>query len=313
MSANTSPARPAVSRRLPTTSSRAPACSSRDSGTCTDAIHTAAAAIGRLMTNTSRHDTESMSQPPRNGPRAVAMAARPDHAPMARPRSPGRNDADTMARLLGTTSAAATPCRQRAAISEPMSGAIAHTSDVTANATTPMREDLAAPVAVAQRAAEHEERAQREEVAREDPLEVGQVGVQVVGDGRQRGVDDGAIEERDPRAEHRGGDDPAALRGAHAEVEGSHASSEPRTWQNHSHAANARPDSEREGVGAPRRPSRRGRTGPPVHRPPPHPRGHVTAGFRRSAPRRAHRAAARSHRRHDGSQRADREHRPAGG
>ena len=100
------------------------ACSSRDSGTCTDAIRSPRRPrSGRLMTNTSRHETESMSQPPRKGPNAVAMPPRPDHAPIARPRSPGRNDADTMARLLGTTSAAATPWRQRAAISEPMSGA----------------------------------------------------------------------------------------------------------------------------------------------------------------------------------------------
>ena len=86
-----------------------------------------------------------MSQPPMKGPSAVAMPPKPDHAPIARPRSPGRNDADTMARLLGTTSAAATPWRQRAAISEPMSGATAHTSDVAANATTPMRKILRRP------------------------------------------------------------------------------------------------------------------------------------------------------------------------
>ncbi len=241
------------------------------------------------------------------------MPPRPDHAPMARPRSPGRNDADTIARLLGTTSAAATPCTQRAAISEPVSGAIAHSERRGRERDQPDEEDPAAPVAVAERATEHEERAEREQVAGEHPLQVAEVGVQVVGDGRERGVDDRAVEERDPRAEHRGGDDPAALRGAHAEVGGTHASSEPRTWQNQSHGPNARPDSEREGVGAPRRPSRRGRARPPLHRSPPRPRGHVAAGVRRSAPRRAHRAPARPHRRHDGPQRADREHRPAGG
>ena len=44
---------------------------------------------GRLMRNTARHDTASISQPPRNGPTAVATPASPDHAPIARPRSSG--------------------------------------------------------------------------------------------------------------------------------------------------------------------------------------------------------------------------------
>ncbi len=69
---------------------------------------------------------------------AVAMPPSPDHAPMARPRSSVANDADTIARLFGTTSAAATPCTHRAAINELVSGAIAHSSDVSANETSPI-------------------------------------------------------------------------------------------------------------------------------------------------------------------------------
>ncbi len=60
ISAYTTPASPTVSSTLPTTSRCAPACSSRDSGTWRSAIRIAAAEIGRLMTNTHRHDTESM-------------------------------------------------------------------------------------------------------------------------------------------------------------------------------------------------------------------------------------------------------------
>ena len=127
-----------MSSALPATSSRAPACSSRDSGTCTRAVQNATAAIGRLITKTQRHDTESMRYPPRNGPKAVAMPPSPDHAPIARPRSSVANDADTIARLLGTTSAAATPCTHRAMIRKPVSGAIAHSSDVSAKETSPI-------------------------------------------------------------------------------------------------------------------------------------------------------------------------------
>ena len=64
---------------------------------------------------------------------------------MARPRSNVANDADTIARLLGTSSAAATPCAQRAAMSVPVSGAIAHSSDVAANATRPITKILRRP------------------------------------------------------------------------------------------------------------------------------------------------------------------------
>ena len=71
------------------------------------------------------------------------------------------------------------------------------------------------------------------------------------------------------------------------------------------------PNALREGVGTPRRAARRGRARPPLHRPPPRPRGHVTAGVRRSAAERSHRAPARSHRGDDGPQRADPGHRPA--
>ena len=59
--------------------------------------------------------------------------------------------------------------------------------------------------------------------------------MQVAGDRGQRGVHDGAVEERDARAEHRGGDDPPTLRGAHAEPGRTHTSSEARAWQNQIH------------------------------------------------------------------------------
>ena len=59
-------------------------------------------------------------------------------------------------------------------------------------------------------------------------------------------------------------------------------------------------------MGPPRRPPRRGRARPPLHRSPPRPRGHVAAGVRRPAPGRTARPPARPHRGDDGPQRADR-------
>src|SRR2546430_5049572 len=93
---------------------------------------------GGLKKNPNRHDTESTSHPPRNGPSAVATPASPDHAPMARPRSSGRNVDEMMARLLGTRNAAATPCKQRAPTSAPVDGAAPHSTDATPKPTRPM-------------------------------------------------------------------------------------------------------------------------------------------------------------------------------
>ena len=82
------------------------------------------------------------------------------------------------------------------------------------------------PVAVAQRAAQEQEAGQRHQVAVEDPLQAGQVGVEVAADGGQGDVDDAAVEEGDPRPEHRGGDHPPTGRSSGAQRLG-HAASLP--------------------------------------------------------------------------------------
>ena len=73
-----------------------------------------------------------------NGPAAPAMPPSPDHAPMARARSSGRNELCRIARLPGVSSAPPMPCKARAATSVSMLGAIPHSSDATANQVTPM-------------------------------------------------------------------------------------------------------------------------------------------------------------------------------
>ena len=107
------------------------ALGSKDSGTCRAVSTTTTATIGRLMKNTARHETDSISQPPRNGPMAVATPPNPLHAPIAAPRSCTRNDAEMIARLPGTRSAAAAPCTQRATMRVTMFGARPHSSDAT--------------------------------------------------------------------------------------------------------------------------------------------------------------------------------------
>ena len=69
------------------------------------------------MKNTARHETCSINQPPITGPIAVVIALKPDHVPIARPRSFSGNELLMIARLPGTSSAAPNPCAARAAIS----------------------------------------------------------------------------------------------------------------------------------------------------------------------------------------------------
>ncbi len=65
---------------------------------------------------------------------------------------------------------------------------------------------------VAERAAEEDERRERQQVAVEDPLEVARRRAQVTPDLGHRDVHDGGLEERDPRAEDRDRQDPPPLR-----------------------------------------------------------------------------------------------------
>ena len=122
----------------PGTSSGPGSSGARDSGTCRTAMATTAAATGRLMKNTRRHDTALISQPPTKGPIAVARPPSPDQAPIAWERSSSTKEACKMDRLPGVSSAAPIPCRARARISVVAFGASPHSSDARANQMVPM-------------------------------------------------------------------------------------------------------------------------------------------------------------------------------
>ncbi len=74
-------------------------------------------------------------------------------------------------------------------------------------------EDPAPPVAVAERAAEQDQRRERQQVAVEDPLQGARRRVEVAADVGQRDVDDGAVEEREARPQDRATAGPSARRG----------------------------------------------------------------------------------------------------
>ena len=139
VSANVPPASAIAASSDPETSSRRPRRDgSRLSGTCRCAAQMTTAASGRLMRKMNRHDAASINHPPTNGPSAPAIPPSPDQAPMAGPRSSGRNDASMSASDPGASSAPPTPWSALAAISDSTLGATAQSSDATANQATPM-------------------------------------------------------------------------------------------------------------------------------------------------------------------------------
>ena len=95
-------------------------------------------AMGKLMKNTQRQETNSTIQPPSTGPKAAVIAVNPDQVPIARPRSSDGNDALISARLPGTSNAPPTPWNPRATIRWRMSGAKPHHTDAAAKRVTPI-------------------------------------------------------------------------------------------------------------------------------------------------------------------------------
>ena len=104
------------------------------------------------------------------------------------------------------------PCTARAAISWPTwptrAGDRGDGEDRHAD-----QEDAPPAEAVAQRAADQQQRGEEERIRLDDPLRLGRRGVEFALDRRQRDVDDRAVDERHARAEDRGHQHPAPARG----------------------------------------------------------------------------------------------------
>ena len=124
-------------------------------------------------------------------------------APIAAPRSRSGNAATMIASELGVSSAPAAPCSARAAISASIVGATAHTSESTPNAADADREHPPLAVDVAERAADQDQRAEREQVRVRHPLLRRQPAAEVALDRRQRDVDDRPVDRRHAGAEDR--------------------------------------------------------------------------------------------------------------
>ncbi len=110
-----------------------------DSGTKIAVSRIASAQIGRLIQNTARQSTNSISAPPTIGPSAIEMPTTPPQTPIARARS--TRPVNTCVMIDIATGFIIEPpmaCSSRAAISVSMLGAMLHSSEATANSVSPI-------------------------------------------------------------------------------------------------------------------------------------------------------------------------------
>src|SRR5712692_3364691 len=99
----------------------------------------ATAARGTLMKNAQRQEACSINHPPRIGPMAVVMAVKPDHVPMARPRSFSAKEALMIDKLPWTRNAAPNPWTALASTNWWMFGARPQPTEATAKTVTATR------------------------------------------------------------------------------------------------------------------------------------------------------------------------------
>ena len=97
----------------------------------------AASPTGTLIQKIQCQEIPPTIAPPTTGPTATAEPVTAPQIPIALPRWPAGEAADTSARLSGVISAAPAPWIARAAISAPEDGARAHAADAEVNSASP--------------------------------------------------------------------------------------------------------------------------------------------------------------------------------
>ena len=128
--------------------------------------------IGRLMKNTQRHESVSVSTPPSTRPTAPPPAAIALQMPSAFVRSaPSANVVVTIESAAGETSAAPRPCSARPPTSMPDDVATPLISEAPVKTTSPAMKSRCVPKQVGCAAAEQQEPAEDERVGVDDPLQ----------------------------------------------------------------------------------------------------------------------------------------------
>ena len=148
-----------------------------------------------------RQPTVSTSAPPTSGPRAMLMPTTPPQTPIARARSAGLVKVFVMMDMAtGLSIEPPTACIIRNSTSQPSPGARLQSSEPSVNDRQAGLEGPAAADPVGGGAGQHQEAGQHQGVRVDGPLQAGNRRVQVVLDGRQRDVDDRAVQADDEQA-----------------------------------------------------------------------------------------------------------------
>ena len=162
-----------------------------------------AAISGRLIQKIARQEIVSISAPPPAGPSTVAIPVQAVQVPTAFPARralEGRGDDRERPRHQER---AGDPLQSPGPDQE--SGARSDRAERRRHAESrqPDHVDPTPPELVAQRAADEEQRDERERVGLDDPLLAGEAGVEVAGNRGQRDVDHRRVEKDHRRAENR--------------------------------------------------------------------------------------------------------------
>ena len=202
ISANTGPASPSAESAIPTPSIPCTASGSELSSTARSASQIVTAISGRLIQKIQRQ-SNSTSRPPPSGPDQGRdprpRRPQPDRAP-ARLALEGRGEDRQRAR---DQQRAGHPLQRPGADQRLLAGRDRAEDRGRREPAEPDHEQPPATEQVAERAADEQQRDQRQHVGLDDPLLPREPGVEILLDRRQGDVDHGRIEEDDVRAEDR--------------------------------------------------------------------------------------------------------------
>ena len=179
-----------------------------DSGTKIAVSRIASAQIGRLIQNTARQSTSSISAPPTIGPSAIEMPTTPPQTPIARARS--TRPVNTWVMIDIATGFIIEPpmaCRNRARDQRLDVGREAAQQRAEREDRQPDLEHAPAAEPVAGGAGQHQQRRQHQRVDVDDPLQLRRRRAEIGADVGNGDVDDRRVHRHDQQAQAAGHQD----------------------------------------------------------------------------------------------------------
>ena len=201
---NVSAARPAAHWSAPATSIGGWSSPRSPSGTTRATSSSVTSTSGTFSAKIQRHEAVSTSWPPISGPMTTPMAPQAVHEPTALPRSSRGNTITITASAAGDTQRPADALERPGQHQDLDRGRDRAQERGHAEADQPGREHPPLAQDVAQRAADQDQRGQRDQVGVGRPLLAGEAAAEVLADGREGHVDHRRVHGHDRRAQDAG-------------------------------------------------------------------------------------------------------------